>query len=604
MFVAHIEMAQATALLRLVLPIVASIALIWPLQGHAADPKRYAFVVTNQNHAPELLPLKYPHSDGDNVSAALKALGFEVRLVRDASKAEFGRQLSAFAKDLESGGPDSVAFFYFSGHCFPNREMNANFLIMNEAVPSARAVLKGARPHSLAANEWTEYVTEIWKHIDDVGIHLRDVIGMIARANATASFVVIDSHLDASEPTMLDDAIRLNGSTRSRGSLMFVTRGRPGLQAADNNDFSRTLAGALLTPGLDAQGVFKQMQLQVAELTNGKQIPLVEDRLVSPYRFIEIGRGGTGVVTSPQERQLAEIALWHAVRDSTDPHQIKSYLDKYPQGDFAEIANLRLSQLENSSPDQVGRRVALVVGNSRYKHLGLLPNPENDARALGQALRELGFDKVEAYFDADKQVLTSALEAFRAVASGASSVVVYYAGHGMEIDGKNYLVPTDASFGEGEEVESEAVPVSSLFEALSDAKGIKVIILDACRDNPFKSQVVARSDGRNLVVGKAPGRSDNERRHTIGHGLAKMEAQSGTLIALSADPGMPAFDGDGSNSPYASALLTHIREPGLEVRLMFGRVYDTMHEQMHGQQEPWIQAKLGGKSYFLNTSAR
>lgn len=458
---------------------------------------RLAFIATNQAYARELAPLQFPHSDGENVSAALKTLGFQVRTLRDGSRAQFESELRAFLSDLRSAGRGAVAFFYFSGHTWHDGK-GKNYFILNEKPPGGDL-----------------------RDLDAIGIPFIRLTHSLRAVPNRASFVVIDSHLETDEPALLE------GNT----ALMLLTRGRPGLQAADNNDFSKALAKGLLTPGLDALAMFKQVQVELTELTNGKQVPWIGDRLRAPYYF--------------------------------QPHRAAS----------AQPAEKAL-----------GRRVALVIGNSRYRHAGLLANPENDARAIARALRQLGFAEVQDHYNLDRQSLIAALRQFGAAAENADWAVVYYAGHGLEIGGKNYLVPVDAKLEKEEDAEDEAVPVARLFDRIAGAKALKIVILDACRDNRLAARSAQRGARRNL---------------TIGRGLAKMDAESGTLIALAADPGMPAFDGTGPHSPYASALLRHIAEPGLEVRLMFGRVYDTMREEMQGQQEPWIQAKLGGRQYFF-----
>jgi uncharacterized caspase-like protein len=557
--------------------------------------RRYAFVVTNQNHAPELMPLQYPHSDGRNVSAALKELGFNVRLLQDGSRAEFEHQLADFVADLKAAGPTAVAFFYFSGHCWPNEALRANVLILNETVPSAKAILQDKAIRELPADEWKKFRSEIYSNLDRIGVPLRRVTQAIGTLDTEASFVVIDSHLDVAEPALLEEALRPDGTNNPRHGMMLVARGRPGISAADNNDFSKALAGALLTPGLDAQGVFKQVQVQVAEVTNGKQVPWIEDRLLTKYHFLS----PTGLPTAtdlkpgtltPEDRQLAELAFWKAIKDSTDPQLLRSYLEKFPHGEFVELVRLRVEQLtarpQTATKQALDRRVALVIGNSRYKHAASLTNPAKDARAIADALRKLGFAEVQEHHDLDKQAFIKALRTFAEAAATAGMAVVYYAGHGMEIAGKNYMLPIDAQIEKQEDVEDEAVPVSRLFDRLTEVRGVKIIILDACRENPFATRAIRR--GLSVVGG--------------GKGLAKMDAESGTLIALAADPGMPSYDGDGDNSPYASALLQHIGEPDLEVRLMFGKVYDTIHERMQGKQEPWIQAKLSGRHYYFKQS--
>jgi uncharacterized caspase-like protein len=417
----------------------------------------------------------------------------------------------------------------------------------------------------------------------------------IGALDTKASFVVIDSHLDVAEPALIEEALRPDGTNNPRRGMLFVTQGRPGLRAADSNDFSKALAGALLTPGLDAQGVFKQVQVQVAEVTNGKQVPWIEDRLLTKYHFLP----PTGLppvietkpeTLTPEDRQLVELAFWKAIKDSPDPQLLRSYLAKFPQGEFVEVARFRIEQFTaraQTAPKQaLGHRVALVIGNSRYRHAPTLTNPVQDAHVIAEALRKLAFVEVQEHHDLDRQAFIKVLRTFGEAAASADWAVVYYAGHGMEIAGKNYLVPIDAQFEKQEDVEDEAVPVSRLFDRLADVRGIKIVILDACRDNPLATRALRRSLA---VVGG-------------GKGLAKMDAESGTLIALAAEPGMPSYDGDGVNSPYASALLQHIGAPDLDVRLMFGRVYDTMHERMRGKQEPWIQAKLSGRHYYFKPS--
>lgn len=488
--------------------------------AQTAGEHRYAFVVTNQSYAPELNPLRYPHSDGKNISAALKELGFNVRLLQDGSRAEFERQHAHFISDLKASGKDAVAFFYFSGHCVPDESMRANFVVLNETVPPD--VLSSGRQLSNS-------------NLDRIGVPLRRITQSIGLLDTKASFVVIDSHLDVAEPALFENSSSPDVTNIPRHGMMLVARGRPGIQAADNNDFSKALAGALLTPGLDAQGVFKQVQVQVAEMTNGKQVPWIEDRLLTAYHFLPpVGIPTNtslmpGAVT-PEDRHVAELAFWRTIKDSVDPQLLRSYLERFPQGEFVDLVKLRLERLkEHSRIERTGtadRRVALVIGNSRYAHSATLTNPENDARAIAEALRKLGFADVQAHYNLDKQGVIMALRTFSEVAATADWVVVYYAGHGMEVMGRNYFIPIDAKLDKEEDIEDEAVPVSRLFDRIADAKGLKIVILDACRDNPLAARASQRSSKRNLVIGK---------------GLAKMDAESGTLIALAADPGMPIF---------------------------------------------------------------
>jgi uncharacterized caspase-like protein len=283
--------------------------------------------------------------------------------------------------------------------------------------------------------------------------------------------------------------------------------------------------------------------------------------------------------------------LWKAIRYSTDPNYFRAYLEKFPEGDYVEIAKLRVEKLSTRAQAQiageVSRRVALVIGNANYKNTSPLANTSNDASAVAAALRDIGFSEVVEKHDLDRSAFIAALRTFGEAAAPAQWAVVYYAGHGLEIGGQNYLVPIDAKLEKESDAEDEGVAVARLFDRLADTKGVKIVILDACRDNPLATRSIRRGGKHGGGV----------------QGLAKMEAETGTLIALAADPGQPAYDDDGDptkkNSPYAAALLRHIREPRLDVRLMFGRVYDTMIESMKGKQQPWIQAKLGGHELYF-----
>lgn len=246
--------------------------------------RRIALVVTNQDHAPELMPLQFPHSDGRIVSAALREIGFDVRLLRDASVREFKQALDKLEADVRVAGPDAVVLFYFSGHCWTRWSDRTNWLILNEPSPEARSALGGEDVLSVkkaAGVRWDQYRKAIEDSIPRIGVPVASVTQRIAALEAKASFILVDSHLDVAESAIIGEIPK-----KEQGGLMFVTQGRPGLPAADSNDFSNALAGALQTPGLDAQGVFKQVQVQVAEKTNGEQVPWIEDRLLTKFYFL------------------------------------------------------------------------------------------------------------------------------------------------------------------------------------------------------------------------------------------------------------------------------------------------------------------------------
>lgn len=229
------------------------------------------------------------------------------------------------------------------------------------------------------------------------------------------------------------------------------------------------------------------------------------------------------------------------------------------------------------------KRVALVIGNSAYKRVVQLPNPARDAAAVAELLKQSGFDVVEARNDLGVTEMRRALRDFSNTARDADIAVVFYAGHGMEVDGINYLLPVDAVLERDLDVEDEAVSLDRIVKVLEPVKRLRLIILDACRDNPF-----AGSMKKTLAT------------RSIGRGLAKVEvAVSDTMIAFAAKAGSTASDGDASNSPFTKALLHNITTPGLDLRIAFGRVRDEVLRSTGNRQEPFVYGSLGGDTVAL-----
>jgi uncharacterized caspase-like protein len=229
------------------------------------------------------------------------------------------------------------------------------------------------------------------------------------------------------------------------------------------------------------------------------------------------------------------------------------------------------------------KRVALVVGNSAYVSVARLPNPVTDATAVADLFRKAGFEAVQLRLDLSISEFRHAIGDFMEVATDSDVAVIYYAGHGMEIDGTNYLVPVDAKLARDFDVEDEALPLDRLLRAIEPARRLRLVILDACRDNPFL-RTMKRS-----VASRA-----------IGRGLAKIEpTTSDTLIAFAARAGSTALDGDGPNSPFTEALLKHVATPGLDIRIAFGRVRDDVLRHTRQGQEPFVYGSLGGETVSL-----
>ena len=224
------------------------------------------------------------------------------------------------------------------------------------------------------------------------------------------------------------------------------------------------------------------------------------------------------------------------------------------------------------------KRVALVLGNSSYQNVAKLPNPVNDGAVIAATLKDAGFDVVDLRQDLGILESRRALRDFADRASDADIAVVYYAGHGIEVDGANYLIPVDAKLERDADVYDEALSLNRILQAIEPAKKLRLVILDACRDNPLTKSMKRTGATR-----------------AIGQGLAKVEPTSpNLLIAYSAKAGSTAADGDGKNSPFTIALAKHLTTPGLDVRRAFGFVRDDVLKTTGNRQEPFVYGSLGG----------
>jgi len=229
------------------------------------------------------------------------------------------------------------------------------------------------------------------------------------------------------------------------------------------------------------------------------------------------------------------------------------------------------------------KRVALVLGNSAYQNVAPLANPVNDSSKIAATLKDAGFDVVDSRRDLPAAETRRALRDFADRARDADIAVVYYAGHGIEVDGANYLIPVDARLERDTDIYDEALSLDRILIAIEPAKKLRLVILDACRDNPF-SRTMKRT-----VASRA-----------IGQGLAKVEPTSpNVLIAYSAKAGSTAADGDGKNSPFTAALSHHLTKPGLDVRRAFGFVRDEVLKTTGNRQEPFVYGSLGGEDVPL-----
>jgi uncharacterized caspase-like protein len=209
-----------------------------------------------------------------------------------------------------------------------------------------------------------------------------------------------------------------------------------------------------------------------------------------------------------------------------------------------------------------------------------LLNPANDAADIAALLSKVGF-KVTHVTNLDQMAFRKALQEFGREANGADLAVIFYAGHGVEVENRNFLLPTDVSLSADSDVEFEAIPLDLVMNALSRVSGVRIVLLDACRDNPFTAAMRSQAT------------------RSIGRGLAAIEPEAGTLVGYAAKEGTTAFDGTGRNSPYTAGLLAHLGEPGLDIQFVFRKVRDTVLAATGGKQEPFTYGALPGREIFI-----
>ncbi|MBR0820514.1 caspase family protein [Bradyrhizobium liaoningense] len=261
-------------------------------------------------------------------------------------------------------------------------------------------------------------------------------------------------------------------------------------------------------------------------------------------------------------------------------------LTKFDDLDVARArakAQERLAALTPQVPGgATGRRVALVIGNGAYKNVHALPNPPRDAKMIAEVLRDLGFQTVTDARDLTRDKFFQTLQAFADEAEKADWAVVYYAGHGFEIGGVNYLVPIDARLSADKDAETEAVALEQVIAAVGAARKVRLVMLDACRDNPF-----APTMQRTLSL------------KLVDKGFSNIEPGAGFMVVYAAKHGETAMDGDGgADSPFATALAREIKVPRVEIRKLFDIVRDDVWSATKHEQQPFSYGSPPGREDF------
>jgi Caspase domain len=232
-----------------------------------------------------------------------------------------------------------------------------------------------------------------------------------------------------------------------------------------------------------------------------------------------------------------------------------------------------------SSAASAQNRVAIVIANSAYTHASFLPNPVSDGRLMARSLKSAGFNSVTLLENQDRQGMERALRDFSAQAEKASVALVYFAGHGIEFKGENYLIPVDARFLTDRDLEVEAVKLSTVMSLSEGASRLRIIVLDACRTPPPVRRSIAT--------------------RAVGGGLVPIEPEGESLVVYSAKAGTPALDGTGANSPFATALAKRITQPGVEIQQVMRYVRDDVLKATGKVQEPFVYGSLSAEQFYF-----
>ncbi|MFZ1814276.1 MAG: caspase family protein [Rhizobiaceae bacterium] len=247
---------------------------------------------------------------------------------------------------------------------------------------------------------------------------------------------------------------------------------------------------------------------------------------------------------------------------------------------FASLAAFGIASAE--------KRVALVVGNSQYEFAAELRNPANDANSMAERLSNLGFEVIKG-IDLDERAMRQSINDFAKAVTDSDVALLFYAGHGLQVDGQNYILPINAELKNEIDLQFQGVNLNFLLRIMESPQRTSIVLLDACRDNPLAERL-ARSMG-------------TTRSAAVSSGLARVESGVGTYIGFSTQPGNVALDGDGENSPFATAILRHIEEPGADIESIMRVVREDVIEQTKGTQVPWGNSSLTGTGFVFNPKA-
>jgi tetratricopeptide (TPR) repeat protein len=480
---------------------------------------------------------------------------------------DYDRALSDFdqAIRLKSAGP-------FSAGWFNNR---AELFVATGDYD--RAVADYGKSIQLDPTSWYAYVNRALVY-DFQGkdrlaaLHCQDAIKLAPRA-AGPYYCRAVVEITAGDIDNAKRDIELAINIDAKEAQFYSLRG---LTLASRGDFDQALRDYDRSTQLDSQGALNYARRGLADEKKGDI-----DQARADFRHA-LDVLGIDQLDRTQGQRVAKDGLQRLEKVAGPDHEMTKPATVVATADAAPPA----VELKAAAIAANEKRIALVIGNSKYRSVPALPNPDGDAAAIAEALRVVGFQDVRLVNDATRDGLVDALKSFANAADHADWAVIYYAGHGMEMAGENYLVPVDAKLATDRDVPLEAVALDQVMSATEGARKLHLVILDACRDNPFANQI------KRTVASRS-----------IGRGLAEVEPDAGTLVVFAAKHGQVALDGNGAHSPFVTSLIKRIETPRIEIRKLFDLVRDDVMAATDRHQQPFTYGSVPGSEdfYFVGT---
>lgn len=477
-------------------------------------------------------------NDSALIATTLRGLGWDVTQISNVDRQAMLAALQALRSKIGELCPSDVALFYFAGN-----GLEVNRVSYFGGTDAATDRMKKPRSFADQVDALNTYVNS------------NDAIAAM-ESHQGAKFIVLDTCRDNPFQKNSGANFELFAAARLPSNTFFAYASEPLDNAADfgpdnpnHGPYAWALSRRLTQISGSAQELFRQVRLDVIELS---------------------AKPGAAF----KQRPFVELSL-----------QSEVYLGKTP-----ELRTLVASRGTEILQDKAEKRIALLVANGSYANQNALLNPPNDIEYVSSVLKSLGFE-VFVQSNLTYRDFAEALRAFGRQARDADWALVYFAGHGMEIGGRTYLLPTDVKLEKDVHADDEAIRLDEITEKVERARGLGLVILDACRNNPFQERMVQT------------GRRGRDAR--TGSGLARADVDSvGVLVAYSAKHGTTADDGEGKMSPFALALAEEIQQPNVEVNMVFRRIRDRVLNRTERRQEPFIYGSLPGREFYFNDASR